>query len=320
MKRYVDQDLCAQHSKLTNPPKVHNVIIFGQTGAGKSSIINMLECSPDASTSSGVSGHTFSSERHEAIINGQNFNIYDTNGLNEAEEGKIPTKYAIKNLYQLVQCLKGGISLLVFVFRGPRIDDASVRNYKMFRETFCNCRVPIVIIITGLENESNMDQWWNNNSMDFDNHQMFFDGQACITATRGKQTGTRWTLDKEYVESKDKVKRLIANHVADEPWDMYSADWFSLALRQLVLASEPGSRARLKLLAKALKDNTGMSRRRAWREAKKYSRAQANGRNLPFQPISPQTFDIWNRFRMQNWGGVDGNVVGHDSGYSTTFF
>lgn len=275
--------------------KVHNVIVFGQTGSGKSSIINMLDCSQNSSTSSGVIGHTFGNTRYETTINHQNFHIYDTNGLNEAERGKIPMKHAIKNLYDLVQSLQGGISLLVFVFRASRINSTSIKNYRMFRETFCNRRVPIVIVITGLEDELNMDQWWDNNSMHFEEYDMKFDGQACVTSSRGKQTETGWTLDEEYEESKEKLRSLITSHVAEEPWDMHSKDWFSLALRQLVIVSEPGSRIYLKLLEKALRDNAGLDKRQAKLEAKRCSKSQYH----PSEFASRQPLNTWNPYDLR---------------------
>ena len=60
-----------------------NIIIFGQTGAGKSSIINMLAGSGVAEVSDSASGCTSSNKRYSIPREDNNYTFWDTPGLNE---------------------------------------------------------------------------------------------------------------------------------------------------------------------------------------------------------------------------------------------
>ena len=82
--------------------------------------------------------------------------------------------------------LDDGVNLLVYVMRAPRIVATAKANYELFFETFCYGQVPIVIVVTGLEDKDDMDKWWEENKSVFDDYKMPFSGSACITATQGK--------------------------------------------------------------------------------------------------------------------------------------
>jgi predicted GTPase len=53
----------------------HNIVIFGQTGAGKSSIINMLAGKPVAEVSECASGCTSSNKRYSIRIGTANLHV-----------------------------------------------------------------------------------------------------------------------------------------------------------------------------------------------------------------------------------------------------
>jgi hypothetical protein len=216
-----------------------------------------------AITSSGVIGQTFKSDRYPMQIKEKLFNVFDTAGVGEGDEGKVPTRDAITNLYQLMNELEDGISLLVFLFRAQRLEDQAVRNYKMFHEIFCNRQVPIVIVVTGLENENNMEDWWSTNSTHFQRYKMEFEDHACITATRGKSTGSGWTLQKEYEESKEKIENLIVTSCRKTPWIMSKDHWFAFIVSRLLDSTTLGARNRHRRLLKALRKNAGMSTKAA---------------------------------------------------------
>jgi hypothetical protein len=102
--------------------------------------------------------------------------------------GQVPTvspTNAVINVYKLICSLEDGVNLLVYCVHGPRIKESTVNNHKMFYSVFCKKKVPIVIVIviTGLENEDNMDAWWNENELAFMKHNMHFSDHLCGTAT-----------------------------------------------------------------------------------------------------------------------------------------
>ncbi|KDQ59833.1 hypothetical protein JAAARDRAFT_33406 [Jaapia argillacea MUCL 33604] len=209
-----------------------NVIVFGESGAGKSSVINMVAGRDVANTSSGATGCTFRSEQHVVSTPHVTMNIFDTVGLNEGSEGTVQSADAIKNLYKLVRSMEDGVNLLVYVVKGPRIKESTSNNYRMFYEAFCQKKVPIVLVITGLENESDPDDWWRKNFVTFRKYRMEFSGQACVTATRGKQNSQgRCVFQKEYDDSVPKVVDLITQRCSGEPFKMERIGWFLAVLK-----------------------------------------------------------------------------------------
>lgn len=209
-------------------PPVPNIILFGESGSGKSSIINMIAERTVATISSGARGCTFQSARHLIHIEGFPYHIYDTAGLDEGDTGTVPKNDAIVQLFRLLKSLETGVNLLVFCMKGPRIKEAGHKNWRLFYEIICRRQVPIVIAITGLELESNMDDWWLRNKGAFQEYGMFPQGVACITATRGKRMRSGvYMLDDEYEESKEKVWKLFSTHHLTTPWKVLPVEWFS---------------------------------------------------------------------------------------------
>lgn len=207
---------------------VPNVIVFGETGSGKSSIVNMVAGHYCTDASNRATGCTFDAECHTVNILGSPFNMYDTAGLDEGESAKVPTQTAIINLYRLIKNLDTGVNLLIFCMRAPRIKDSASKNWKLFHEIICQKKVPIIIAITGLEEEQVMDQWWYNNEAAFRAHDILPSGVACITGTKGKQKKSgEYSLQEEYDESQAKLRHLITKTTLASPWRVQKAEWFS---------------------------------------------------------------------------------------------
>jgi len=173
----------------------------------------MLMGEPVAAVSNQSVGCTYDSNKFRAIIAGREVMLYDTAGLNEAEAGTVSPEQAVQNLRSLVTELKT-VNLLVYCIRGTRFRKIVADNYKMFCNTICGSdrKVPVVLVITGLENEENMDDWWKDNQVDFD--EMEFHGHACITAITGRalKDGSGYIFQDLYDASKGKVMKLLEDH------------------------------------------------------------------------------------------------------------
>lgn len=204
-----------------------NVILFGESGCGKSSIINMLssQTRPVAPVSNGVKGCTLGSKPYELDILGRKMTLWDTAGLDEGDAGRVPDFKAITNLYKLLVGVGGGINLLVFVTR-PRIKEAAPKNWKLFHEIICQEMVPIVIVVTGLEEETDMDMWWLDNKTKLHSYKIYPDDHACITASRGKARKGCHVYDAEYEESREKLQSLLRSKCRREAWKVPRAEWF----------------------------------------------------------------------------------------------
>ncbi|KAH7867817.1 uncharacterized protein C8R40DRAFT_995507, partial [Lentinula edodes] len=125
-----------------------NIILFGSTGCGKSSIVNMLLGREAALMSSGALGCTFENKSYSVTIERQEYRLYDTTGLDEGTVGTVVSKDALVKLYHLLRDLQGdGISLLVFCLRAPRITEIAQKNYFIFYEVLCQRKIPIVMIV-----------------------------------------------------------------------------------------------------------------------------------------------------------------------------
>ena len=168
----------------------------------------------EATVSSSARGVTFRHERFEKDIGGHRVNVFDTVGLGEGRAGTAPALETIEALYRLMRGLEGGVSLLVYVVRGPRLSYSIRQNYELFYEIFCQERVPIVVVITGLENEEDMDGWWARNETAYSEENMTFAGAACITAIKGRRN----MFAQEFEESQEKVVRLISDHCFRTTW------------------------------------------------------------------------------------------------------
>ncbi|KAF8336734.1 P-loop containing nucleoside triphosphate hydrolase protein [Amanita rubescens] len=272
--------------------KTPNVIIFGETGVGKSSLINMITGTACAAVSSAAVGCTFESVPYDVELSARKFRLWDTVGLNEGEHGSIPADRAIESLQELVSNLQyEGVSLLVYCIRGSRLRDIVKINYDLFFGMICASEVPIVVVITGLENEDKMEGWWTENFVDFSKRGMRFAGHACITTMKGKVLKDgQHMFEEEYNQSVMLVQELISHHCLDTPWKPDGSRWFDNiveTMRKMCTESDGGGRAR----------HYGQSGGRA------QDHGQSNSHARPYAPfIYPQTRS--GRSRQESMGAV----------------
>lgn len=232
LERPQSEELCNSANKRrlfheVKDAKSRNIVIFGETGTGKSSLINMLSDSDVAMVSNGALGCTFGSTGHTVEIDGARYTLWDTAGLNEGETGHVPADQALRNLRDLVHLkLRDGISLLVYCIRGTRYRDILKVNYDIFADIICQGEIPVVIVITGLENETRMEDWWDENKSDFAEPRFHFRGHVCITATRGKKDKEGvYTFEEEYKQSRIAIRSLIKEQCPDKVWAADSDQW-----------------------------------------------------------------------------------------------
>lgn len=94
----------------------------------------------------------------------------------------------------------------------------------MFLQGLCQNKVPIALVMTGLEGEDDRDEWWERNKDSFQDRDMNFKDQACITATKGKLINGKHAFEREYAESTVAARQLVVGAVG-EPWKMEEASW-----------------------------------------------------------------------------------------------
>ena len=178
----------ASDSQLARPR--FNVVVFGESGAGKSSVVNLiLGLDHDvARTSAGASHCTLDARPYDVTIQGRHFRLLDTVGLVEPQSSR-DSDYLIGSIskaYRLVRYLSdtGAINLLIFCIRAGRVA-ASLRGYYLlFHDFLCHKKVPTALVVTHLEHEENMEDWWLYNHSLLTEYDIHIVGHACITARR----------------------------------------------------------------------------------------------------------------------------------------
>jgi len=108
------------------------------------------------------------------------------------------------------------VNLIIYCVRGSRFTDIVRVNYDLFYGIVCEKKVPIVLVVTGLELEGNMDDWWNRYEKTIKRMGMAraFDEYACVTTTTGKDD----IYQEEYELSASKVWKLVKKCCRPVPW------------------------------------------------------------------------------------------------------
>lgn len=209
-----------------------NVVLFGEMGAGKSSLVNLIfGLDHDiARTSSGASSCTLDARPYDVAIQGRDFRIFDTVGLNEPQSLRDPDCLigAINKAYRLVRYLSdtGGINLLVFCVRRGRITANMQQNYLLFNDFLCHKKVPIALVITHLEHEENMEDWWLENQSYFTECGIRVVGHACTTTKR--EFGDR------YHSSRQVVHDLLIAHGCGVSFMQERVSWVAELFQKLL--------------------------------------------------------------------------------------
>ncbi|KAG1737388.1 P-loop containing nucleoside triphosphate hydrolase protein [Suillus lakei] len=185
-----------------------NIVLSGQAGAGNSSLVNLMAGKDVASTYNDLksSGHTLRWQEYPIEFDGNSYTVFDTVGLNEPQPEISQFLDAVENAYKLVQDLEkqGGIDLLLFCMHVGRLTTTLQNNFRIFHELLCNKKVPIIVVITYLENEvEETDTWWKRHEAIFCDRA----GHACITTIEGD-------LPRRHEESRTTIRNVVKEFTA----------------------------------------------------------------------------------------------------------
>ncbi|KAG1721526.1 hypothetical protein EDB19DRAFT_1772405 [Suillus lakei] len=187
--------------------RTKNIVIFGAMGAGKSSLINLIADKDKniAKTGSDLKRCTLTWTKYELpklLDDGMQYNIFDTMGIENAELESHEYHRSIKNASRLLRELDacGGTSLL---------SSALQSNYQLFHEVLYQRRVPVVMVVTCLEGEPDMEEWWTRNQASLEASQIVVQGHACVTTLKEE--------DAKYSASREAVRELIRQHATVTP-------------------------------------------------------------------------------------------------------
>ena len=229
---------------------------------GKSSLINLIAEKRVCETSSGALGCTLEYKRYLLDVGDQRFAIWDTAGLDEGAQGSVPAEKAEAYLKQLLHELakNNGVDLLVYCVRGTRVRSALLTNYHIFYSAICRKKVPIVVVITGLENqEDNMEKWWNNNEPQFSSLKMYFDSHACVTTLEPSMENA--ILKERREVSKAAVIKMITSTCRTQQWKPAERSWVESAYSDIRAMLSPrdsyGTRLTTIIMCETSRDRPG---------------------------------------------------------------
>ncbi|KAN0076721.1 P-loop containing nucleoside triphosphate hydrolase protein [Tylopilus felleus] len=191
-----------------------NIVLFGQTGSGKSSVINLIAGRQKAETSNGAAGCTMSFKPYSFPLGNRTLHIWDTVGLDEPDMEIVAIEQACDLIHQLSN--RGGVDLLLFCIRAPRITATSQANYRLFFEALCRSSVPIAFVITHLEQELDMEGWWTRNAERLERWGFKAAGHACVTGLPEHS---------KYRESQQNMHRLLEGYNNDGRFNMPPDEW-----------------------------------------------------------------------------------------------
>lgn len=186
---------------------VQRVLVFGETGSGKTSLCNCLS-NEDHPTDSSANGVTFSTQVYKPISINENEVIFtDTVGLNESSRGTVSAKNSIENLTDLILSSKEGFHLAIHVMRMPRITESHVKNYEFFVQKLLGDDVPCILVATGCENEEPMQGWVTKNRPIFEAQEcLYSDYIAACFAKNGP-------LEVVYAPRREQSKNALADSI-----------------------------------------------------------------------------------------------------------
>ncbi|KAG2134459.1 P-loop containing nucleoside triphosphate hydrolase protein [Suillus clintonianus] len=245
----------------TLPParRTKNIVLFGETGAGKSSLVNLMAGKEVALTSSGTQHCTMRWQDYNIEFNGESFKVFNTFGLEEPQLGIKEYLESVENAYRLIKELdsQGGIDLLLFCIRAGRMTTTIQSNYRLFHEFLCEKKVPIVLAITNLEREQRMEDWWDREHDIFPRYQIYVAGHACITAANGLDSRHKDL----YEESRITIRHLVKQSTADGQKQAWTGgdNLFASFMRKVKQLLTGGSHVKRKDLIPRLTKHCGIS-------------------------------------------------------------
>eukprot|EP01117_Protostelium_nocturnum_P014538 TRINITY_DN553_c0_g2_i1.p1 TRINITY_DN553_c0_g2~~TRINITY_DN553_c0_g2_i1.p1 ORF type:complete len:243 (-),score=70.13 TRINITY_DN553_c0_g2_i1:245-973(-) len=208
--------------------KKKKVLVFGGTGSGKSSVVNLLLNKEIATTSNSSVGCTFSHTSYESEELG--LELFDTVGLGETKSGTVSDNKATDKLMSLVkEFSKDGLNLLVLCTSFGRLNAVTVQNYKFFFEDFCFKKVPCILCVTHSESERNVDKWTEETKAFLEELELEFKDVVCVIAMDRNHVFYD-KYQQEITVRREKLIQSIQKDSLDEGWKKNFEDWAKQSL------------------------------------------------------------------------------------------
>ena len=171
-------------------------VLIGESGVGKSLLINLMADQDVAKIFSGITACTQETTRYYFTIPGQvPICIVDTIGTNVSDS-------AMETVLELVRSLHdtGDIDLLVLCVTAGKLTDSVEQVCYLISEASRHLRVPLALAVTHLEDENDTKSWWRQNERVFGRCGIYPVAHACVTAALPRET---------YMEKRTQSKQAL---------------------------------------------------------------------------------------------------------------
>lgn len=193
------------------------VLVFGATGVGKTSLCNTLT-GRSRPTDNGAKGITAKSHLYAPFQTGDNrIELIDTVGLHESSHGTVSAEQSVMDLVSLLEKARDGFNLLIHVTRASRITKEHDDDYAFFVEKMTEGRIPVILVMTGCENEQPMGAWVARNQQAFSRFSYKMLIPSCF-ASGGPMEQYFAPLR---IQSRDVLCEAIIDHALSAPAKLY---------------------------------------------------------------------------------------------------
>ncbi|KIJ59948.1 hypothetical protein HYDPIDRAFT_117846 [Hydnomerulius pinastri MD-312] len=214
--------ICPQEDGLGSPPLIDNdsyvVVVFGHTGVGVSSLINLIAGCPVSDSHADVKTCTRNVKGYPVPLFNKRFYLFEVPGFG----GDLKDAAIIKLIQNLEK--NHAIDLFIYCFRKKR-DTLMPNALKQLRDGIPSAKgVPLIGVVTELEKigvcGEDMEDWWTVPSEEGGDTNgerleailgLTFDAHACVTTLPPKDVDLLEGLRKRRMYSEEVVKSIVVD-------------------------------------------------------------------------------------------------------------